>query len=57
MNVRHFWRRLVEVNQGGVMEGIGKPMEPDRVAARPFGDVGATTPYDDAAVTEVQVQV
>ncbi|WP_157977421.1 hypothetical protein [Streptomyces triticisoli] len=47
----------MEVNQGGVMEGIGKPMEPDRVAARPFGNVGATTPYDDAAVTEVQVQV
>ncbi|MGX4693129.1 hypothetical protein [Streptomyces sp. JNUCC 63] len=47
----------MKVNQGGVMEGIGKPMEPDRMSTRLFGDVGTTTPYDDAAVTEVQVQV
>ncbi|MFE9170315.1 hypothetical protein [Streptomyces kebangsaanensis] len=47
----------MKVNRGGVMEGIGKPMEPDRVSARPFGDVGTATPYDDAAVIEVQVQV
>jgi hypothetical protein len=35
-------------------------MEPNRVWTRLFGDVGTTTPYDDAEVTEVteeQVQV
>ncbi len=35
------------------MEVIGNRMEPNRVSIRLFGDV----PYDDAEVTEVQVQV
>jgi hypothetical protein len=43
-----FGRRLMEV--------IGKRMEPNRVSIRLFGDV-ARGPYDDAEVTEVQVQV
>ncbi|MEU0600534.1 hypothetical protein ABZ484_20160 [Streptomyces sp. NPDC006393] len=53
------------VNQGEVMADIGNRMEPDRRSARLLGDVRTTTPYDgpcdgpydDAEVTEVQVQV
>jgi hypothetical protein len=47
----------VEVNPGGLMEGIGNRMEPNRMSTRPFGDVRTTTPYDDAEVADVQVQV
>ncbi|WP_181446824.1 hypothetical protein [Streptomyces sp. NTH33] len=47
----------MKVNRGGVMEGIGKRMEPDRVSTRLFGDVVTATAHDDAAVIEVQVQV
>ncbi|MET8245330.1 hypothetical protein ABZV31_13515 [Streptomyces sp. NPDC005202] len=47
----------MEVNQVGLMEGIGKRMEPNGMSTRLFGDVRTTTPYDDAAVTEVQVQM
>ncbi|MFF4826923.1 hypothetical protein [Streptomyces sp. NPDC001312] len=57
MNMRHFLGHLVEVNQGGVMAGIGKRMEPDRMSARLSGGAVATAPYDDAAVTEVRMQV
>ncbi len=63
MNVRHFsesaWR-CREVKQGGLMEGIGNRMEPIDVSTRLFGDVRTTTSYDaydDAEVTEVQVQM
>ncbi|WP_306193085.1 hypothetical protein [Streptomyces sp. MK5] len=53
------------VNRGEVMADIGNRMEPDRRSARLLGDVRTTTPfdgpcdgpYDDAEVTEVQVQV
>ena len=38
------------------MKVIGKRMEPNRVSIRLFGNV-ARSPYDDAEVTEVQVQV
>ncbi|GGY00568.1 hypothetical protein GCM10010510_52980 [Streptomyces anandii JCM 4720] len=50
----------MEVNKGGVMGGIGKRMEPNRMSIRLLGDVVTTTPCDDAEVTEltgVQVQV
>ncbi|MFB7571033.1 hypothetical protein ACIQFZ_06925 [Streptomyces sp. NPDC093064] len=47
----------MEVNQGGVMAGIGKRMEPDRMSARLSGGAVTTAPYDDAAVTEVRMQV
>ncbi|MFF4757992.1 hypothetical protein [Streptomyces sp. NPDC001292] len=57
MNMRHFWRHPVKVNQGGVMAGIGKRMEPDRTSARLSGGAVTAAPYDDAAVTEVRMQV
>ncbi|MFJ8791678.1 hypothetical protein [Streptomyces sp. NPDC102462] len=44
------------VNRGHVMAGIGNRMEPIRVSIRLFGDV-ARSPYGDAEVTDVQVQV
>ncbi|MFF9124675.1 hypothetical protein ACF09J_15440 [Streptomyces sp. NPDC014889] len=47
----------MKVNQGGVMAGIGKRMEPDRTSARLSGGAVVTAPYDDAAVTEVRMQV
>jgi hypothetical protein len=38
------------------MDGIGNRMEPNASTTRLSGDV-AHRPYDDAEVTEVQVQV
>jgi hypothetical protein len=59
MNMRHVleWepdptRRL----DNWLMGAIGNRMEPNRLSIRLFGNV-ARSPYDDAEVTEVQVQV
>ncbi|WP_143659163.1 hypothetical protein [Streptomyces sp. SA15] len=41
---------------GRLMGAIGNRMEPNRLSIRLFGNV-ARSPYDDAEVTEVQVQV
>jgi hypothetical protein len=51
MNMRHF-----SESAASLMEGIGNRMEPNRLSIRLFGNV-ARSPYDDAEVTEVQVQV
>lgn len=51
VNMRHFSESVP-----WVMEAIGNRMEPKRLSIRLFGNV-VRSPYDDAEVTEVQVQV